>query len=45
MFTEVDFCLSLVYICLLRNAHTRECMNRIIMVFIRYAYILMLYTI
>lgn len=44
MFTEVDFCLSLVYICLLRNANTRECMNRIIMVFIRYAYILMLYT-
>lgn len=25
MFTGVDFCLSLVYICLLRNANTREC--------------------
>lgn len=34
MFTGVDFCLSLVCICLLRNANTRECMNRIIMVFI-----------
>lgn len=45
MFTGVDFCLSLVYICLLCNANTRECMNRIIMVFIRYACILMLCTI
>lgn len=45
MFIGVDFCLLFVYICLLCNVNIRECMNCIIMVFIRYVYMLMLYMI